>query len=134
MTDRGAVLLRPGKELRRDEPSLHKATYQALGIPIIGEIHAPGTVEGGDTLWLDGQTLAVGRGYRTNSEGIRQLTSILLPLGVHVLAYDLPHWNGAGMHALDVDDQPGSGKNCCLVYSRMMAVAFVERLEDAAGL
>ena len=131
VTDRGAVLLRPGKELRRDEPSLHKATYQALGIPITGEIPAPGTVEGGDTLWLDGQTLAVGRGYRTNSEGIRQLSEILRPLGVTVLAYDLPHWNGPSecLHLMSMIS-PVAEKTA-VVFSRMLAVAFVERLKDA---
>ena len=78
MTNRGAILLRPGKDLRRGRAGTAPRTYHELGIPIIGEIQAPGTVEGGDTLWLDEQTLAVGRGYRTNSEGIRQLTEILL--------------------------------------------------------
>ena len=79
MTDRGRHPAPAGQGFRRDEPDLHRATYQELGIPIIGEIQAPGTVEGGDTLWIDENTLAIGRGYRTNSEGIRQLTAILLP-------------------------------------------------------
>ena len=76
MTDAGAVLLRPGKELRLAEVDLAERTYAELGIPVIGRIEAPGTVEGGDTLWLDERTLAVGRGYRTNSEGIRQLAAL----------------------------------------------------------
>ena len=69
MTDAGAVLLRPGKELRLAEVDLAERTYAELGIPVIGRIEAPGTVEGGDTLWLDERTLAVGRGYRTNERG-----------------------------------------------------------------
>ena len=76
MTDAGAVLLRPGKELRLAEVGLAERTYAELGIPITGRIEAPGTVEGGDTLWLDERTLAVGRGYRTNGEGIRQLAAL----------------------------------------------------------
>jgi N-dimethylarginine dimethylaminohydrolase len=131
VTDRGAILLRPGKELRRDEPSLHRTTYAELGVPIIGEILAPGTVEGGDTLWLDGQTLAVGRGYRTNSEGIRQLSEILRPFGVIVLAYDLPHWNGPSecLHLMSMISPVA--EKMAVVFSRMMAVGLVERLKEA---
>ena len=55
ITDAGAVLLRPGKELRLPEVDLAERTYAELGIPVIGRIEAPGTVEGGDTLWLDEQ-------------------------------------------------------------------------------
>lgn len=130
MTDRGAILLRPGKVLRRDEPGLHLATYRECGIPVVGEILEPGTVEGGDTLWLDSQTLAVGRGYRTNLEGIRQLAEILRPLGVDVVAFDLPHWTGPSecLHLMSMIS-PVAEKTA-VVYSRMMAVAFVELLKE----
>lgn len=130
MTNDGAILLRPGKDLRRDEPELHRATYASLGIPVIGQIEAPGTVEGGDTLWLDSQTLAVGRGYRTNTEGIRQLTEILRHLGVSVVVFDLPHWKGQGecLHLMSMIS-PVADK-VAVVSLRMMAVAFVELLKD----
>src|SRR5436305_1464739 len=96
ITDRGAVLLRMGKEPRRDETAYHAATYRRLGIPILGAVEEPGMVEGGDTLWLDERTLAVGRGYRTNIDGIRQLSTILGEVGVDVVAFELPHWRGEG--------------------------------------
>ncbi len=130
ITDHGAILLRPGKFLRRDEPALHLATYRQHGIPVIGEILEPGTVEGGDTLWIDQQTLAVGRGYRTNTEGIRQLAELLQPVGVNVVVYDLPHWTGAGecLHLMSMIS-PVADKTA-VVYSRMMAVAFVELLKE----
>src|SRR5215204_338702 len=94
MTDAGAILLRPGKELRLPEVELAERSYSDLGIPVIGRIEAPGTVEGGDTVWLDEQTLAVGRGYRTNDDGIRVLRALLEPLGIEVMTVDLPHWRG----------------------------------------
>jgi N-dimethylarginine dimethylaminohydrolase len=130
ITDHGAILLRPGKFLRRDEPGLHLGTYREVGIPVIGEILEPGTVEGGDTLWIDDKTLAVGRGYRTNTEGIRQLAEILRPLGVNVAAFDLPHWNGAAecLHLMSMIS-PVAEKTA-VVYSRIMAVAFVEMLKE----
>ena len=56
----GAVLLRMGKALRRREVDAHKRVYEKLDVPILGRIEAPGTVEGGDCVWLDGHTLIVG--------------------------------------------------------------------------
>ena len=66
----GAVLLRPGKEGRRAEPDATVAALEAAGIPVAARLEAPAWVEGGDTLWLDAQTLLVGHGYRTNAAGI----------------------------------------------------------------
>lgn len=90
--DGGVILLRPGKELRGDEPAMLERDLGRLGIPIAGRLEAPATAEGGDTLWLDTQTLLIGRSYRTNDEGIAQLQR-LLP-DVRVVAVDLPHVDG----------------------------------------
>jgi N-dimethylarginine dimethylaminohydrolase len=129
ITDAGAVLLRPGKALRLPEVARHEATYRELGIPIVGRIEAPGTVEGGDTLWLDEQTLAVGRGYRTNEEGIQQLRAILTQFGVDVLAYELPHWRGPGecLHLMSFISPVA--ERLAVVYLPLMAVPFVEELK-----
>lgn len=94
ITDAGAILCRMGKPLREPEVALAAATLADLGIPIVGRIEPPGLLEGGDCLWLDARTLVVGRGYRTNAEGIRQLAALLDPLGVAVVPVDLPHWHG----------------------------------------
>ena len=128
ITDAGAILLQMGKQQRRLEVELAEETMRDLGVPIIGRIERPGIVEGGDCLWIDRYTMAVGRGYRTNQEGIRQLTEILRPLGVEVLVYDLPHWTGPSdcLHLLSlislVDD------NLAVVYRPLMATAFVQEL------
>ena len=62
----GAVLLSPGKEGRRSEPNATISPLEAAGVPVAGRVDLPATVEGGDTVWLDGLTLLVGIGYRTN--------------------------------------------------------------------
>lgn len=90
VTAAGAILCRMGKVLRRGEEAAHERFYQRGGIPILGRIEAPGTVEGGDCVWIDEQTLFVGRGFRTNGEGIAQLAALVKPLGVSVLQFDLP--------------------------------------------
>jgi dimethylargininase len=92
MTDRGAILLRPGKPARRREPDAYALDLAAAGVPIAGRLEDPACAEGGDMFWLDPTTLAVGRGYRTNDEGIEALRG-LMP-GVEVLAFDLPHVHG----------------------------------------
>jgi dimethylargininase len=129
MTDAGAVLLRPGKELRLHEVDLAERSYAALGIPVIGRIEAPGTVEGGDTLWLDERTLAIGRGYRSNDEGIRQLRALLAPHGIDIVTVDLPHWRGPNecLHLMSFISPVAD--RLAVVYLRLMSVPFVQELQ-----
>ena len=129
MTDSGAVLLRPGKELRLAEVDLAERSYAELGIPVIGRIEAPGTVEGGDTLWLDERTLAVGRGYRTNTEGIRQLAAMLAPHGIETMTVDLPHWRGPDecLHLMSFISPVAD--RLAVVYLPLMSVPFVQELQ-----
>jgi dimethylargininase len=102
VSDRGALLLRPGKEGRRGEPSAMAEDLRALGVPVAFEMGEPATAEGGDTMWLDRRTLLVGRSYRTNDAGIRALREALP--GVEVLAFDLPRLRGpdACLHLLSL--------------------------------
>lgn len=129
MTDQGAVILRMGKRLRDQEPALHEAAYERLGIPILGRIEDPGMVEGGDCLWLDATTLAVGRGVRTNEEGIRQLASILHELGVTVTGFDLPLWRGedACLHLLSLISPLAD--DLAIVYAPLLPVALYQLLK-----
>jgi dimethylargininase len=130
ITDRGAILGRMGKELRRREVDLMRETLTDLGVPILGEIKAPGTFEGGDSFWLDEQTLAVGRGYRTNAEGIEQIGAILAPLGVTVITVDLPHWHGPAecLHLLSLISL--LDKDLAVVYLPLLAVDFIRQLHE----
>ena len=123
MTPAGAILLRPGKVLRRPEVALHDALYARLAVPVIAAIEAPGTVEGGDLLWVDERTLVVGRSLRTNQAGIDQLQVILAPLGVVVHAFDLPMWKGSAacLHLLSVISP--LDHDLMLVYPRLLPVA-----------
>src|SRR5688572_10315828 len=76
-TDRGAIILQTGKPARRGEGPAAADAMKAWGVEILGEVSGEGTGEGGDMLWLDSRTLAVGRGFRTNQAGIEQLEKIL---------------------------------------------------------
>ena len=127
MTDRGAILCNMGKAARQGEPSAQGAAYQRLGIPVLGEITGEGRLEGGDFVWLDPDTVAVGRGYRTNDEGIRQLKAFL-GADVEVVAVPLPHWRGPSdvFHLMSVLSPVGH--DLALVYSPLLPVPFREFL------
>src|SRR5207248_11411484 len=71
--DAGVILCNMGKRQRRTEPAAQEAAVRAAGVPIRRRISGDGRLEGGDVCWIDRHTLAVGRGYRTNDEGSRQL-------------------------------------------------------------
>jgi len=91
ITDRGAIPLRPGKPNRQIEPAAIEAWTLAHGIPTIGRIEAPGTIEGGDTFWLRPDLFVIGRTLRTNDEGARQLAALV---GGDVRIFDVPYWRG----------------------------------------
>lgn len=130
VTRRGAVLFNMGKELRRPEADLHDSFYGDVGIPVLGRVEAPGAVEGGDTLWVDDDTLAVGRGYRTNDEGIAQLSAIMATIGVDVVPFDLPVHQGrdACLHLMSLVSL--CADDLALVHVPLMPVRFLQLLED----
>ncbi|GAA1207997.1 dimethylargininase [Rhodoglobus aureus] len=79
-----AVLTSPGAESRQAEVEAVRASVSALALEV-HEITQPGTLDGGDVLKV-GSTVYVGRGGRTNAEGIRQLRALVSPLGYSVIA------------------------------------------------
>jgi N-dimethylarginine dimethylaminohydrolase len=93
-TDYGFVLMNPGKKSRVCEARAHADLLGQLGIPVLGEILAPGVSESGDIVWLDSRTLLVGDGYRTNGAGIAQMRSLLSAKNVEVLPAPLPYGPG----------------------------------------
>jgi dimethylargininase len=129
MTDLGAILLRPGKEGRRGEPATFETDLTGAGIPIRGRLADPAIAEGGDMFWLDASTLLVGRGYRTNDDGIARLREMLRP-DVSVVDFDMPHFHGPNeclhlmsfISPLDVD--------LAVAYLPMMPVRLLDLLRD----
>jgi len=128
ITEAGAIILQMGKKERAGEPEAFEDALKSWGVPTLGRLSGKATAEGGDLLWLDEKTFVAGLGFRTNQEGIDQLQEILRPLGVKVLAYDLPYWAGPGevlhlmsfISLLDVD--------LAVVYKRLLPVAFYKLL------
>lgn len=127
-TDYGMIICRMGKPARNGEPAAEKDFFLSAGIPVLGEIEAPGTLEGGDVAWLDKTTLAVGHTYRTNPAGIEQLKALLEPIGVDVLVAQLPHYRGPSdvFHLMSILSPVD--KDLAVVYSPLMPVAFRNEL------
>lgn len=73
----GLILCHMGRETRRPEARANAAALERLGFAVLGAIAPPGTLEGGDFIWIDKHAAAVGLGPRTNEEGIRQLGALL---------------------------------------------------------
>lgn len=123
----GMVLCRMGKRARQHEPAAQRAAFEAFGVPIAGAIESPGLLEGGDVVWFDERTVAVGRGYRTNDAGIEQFRA-LTGANVDVVALPLPHYRGADdvFHLMSIVSPVDH--DLAVVYSPLMPVPFREWL------
>jgi N-dimethylarginine dimethylaminohydrolase len=128
ITNKGAILCNMGKEKRRAEPHAAGEFLPKLGIPILGSITGEGRVEGGDVVWIDERTLAVGLGYRTNEEGIRQLKELTGDFVDEFIVVPLPHWKGPAdvLHLMSLISPVDH--NLAVVYSRLLPVPFREWL------
>ena len=108
-TNQGLIKMRPGKTNRIPEAQAQSeflsqqsqplsrrdvARRVSAAIQTLAEIASPATTEAGDILWLDSQTLLVGRGYRSNRAGLDQLHAILSPHQIEVIPSPLPHAEG----------------------------------------
>jgi N-dimethylarginine dimethylaminohydrolase len=123
----GLVLCAMGKPERSTEPAAQEQALERAGVRTSGRVARPGTLEGGDLIWIDDRTLAVGRGYRTNADGIRQLRAIVGD-SVEVIEVALPHWRGPGdvMHLMSLISP--LDRDLAVVYSPLLPVPFREWL------
>ena len=128
MTPEGAILMSPGKKLRKGEQNIHRKFYLENEIPIIGEINGKATAEAGDTLWLDKKTLIIGKGFRTNEDGVRQIKNILNRKGIQVHSFDLPIYKGknACLHLMSLISIVDYGK--ALIYSPLVPIGLYNHL------
>lgn len=128
IANQGAILCNMGKVARQGEPDAAARYLQQMGVPILGRITGSGRLEGGDVCWLDERTVAVGEGYRTNAEEIRQLRALLGDAVDAVIPVPLPHWTGPDdcLHLLSFISPVD--QDLAVVYSRMMPVPFRQLL------
>ncbi|MFY9580417.1 MAG: arginine deiminase family protein [Gaiellaceae bacterium] len=128
ISDSGAIVLRPGKALRRVESAATLADLEAAGVPVVAVLEEPACAEAGDVVWLDERTLVVGRGYRTNEAGIDALRRVLPD--VEVIAVDLPHFRGPAsvLHLMSLISM--LDRDLAVVYPPLAPVRLLELLAE----
>ncbi|MBQ0140162.1 MAG: amidinotransferase [Kurthia sp.] len=121
-TPKGAIILKSGKLSRQSEAVVYKEFLEKHQIPILGELKGDAVCDGGDIVWLNEKTVAIGRGYRTNQEAIRQLTNYFSAFVEEIKVVQLPHDLGeeACLHLMSflsiIDEK------LAVVYSKLMPV------------
>jgi dimethylargininase len=129
VTDAGAIMLSMGKEKRRGEEAAMARCFERMSVPILYSLYGEARAEGGDLLWLDHDTLAVGLGFRTNLEGFRQLRDVLATIGVTTIPVELPYYTGpeACLHLLSLISIVDY--RTAVVYPPLMSVPFWQELQ-----
>jgi dimethylargininase len=130
MTNKGAIILKMGKNLRMGEEAAMEEKLSKLGIPILDRLGGDACAEGGDLLWLNEKTLAIGVGFRTNIEGLRQLSIILSTLSVSVVPVELPYYQGpdACLHLLSLISLVKD--RLAVLYQPLISVVFWQFMKD----
>ena len=129
VSPKGLILCNMGRASRTPEAAINAASYTALGHRVAGQISAPGTLEGGDFIWLDEHHAAVGLGPRTNAEGIRQLADILGPeVELHVVELPAPDHPDDVLHLMSIISP--LDRDLALIYRPFMPAQFIAWLEQ----
>jgi N-dimethylarginine dimethylaminohydrolase len=130
VTGDGMIVLRQAKPCRSAEPPLLASELAGLGVPELGRLTDDARADGGDLLWLDERTLAVGRSHRTNAAAHAQLSALLTPLGVEVVPLHLPWHHGPAevLHLMSVISPVSS--DLAVVYEPLAPTPLLEELRD----
>jgi arginine deiminase len=128
ITVAGAIGFPMGKDLRAKEHRETLKLLNSLDIPTLGIIEHPAKIEGGDVVWIDEETVALGLGYRTNMAGINQFKELTRDFIKEYIIVPLPHAGGEEeclhlMSLISIVD-----KDLAVVYSKYMPVFFRQYL------
>ena len=125
--DSGVILCNMGRSSRTPEAEENFKTLTNKGYKIAGQIKSPGTLEGGDFIWIDNKNAAVGLGPRTNSEGIRQLKEILGPeIDLHIVDLPDPDHPDDVLHLMSIISP--LDKDLAVIYKPFMPESFLKWL------
>ena len=126
----GVIRCRMGKPGRRGEEAILEEALQEMGVPILGGIEAPGTLEGGDCIWLKPDCLAIGVGFRSNAAGVEQVRQLLEPHGIRVRAVELP-WMTGPEECIHLGSLLNPiAPDLAIVHQRVLSSVFQRELEE----
>jgi dimethylargininase len=128
VSDRGVIALRSGKANRQGEEVVIERWLTGRGVPSVGRIEPPGTVDGGDTFWLRPDLFCIGRSLRTNANGAEQLAGIV---GGTVRVFDVPYGEGPEvcLHLLSLVSPVA--EDVAVVYLPLLPAGLFELLGEA---
>jgi len=124
VTKKGAIYFPMGKLQRSPEGAASRKYLESLGLPTLGVIEPPCKIEGGDVVWIDDETVAIGRGYRTNDAGIERFKELTKDFIKEYFIVHMPHADGEGacLHLMSVISIVSD--KLAVVYSRYMPISF----------
>ena len=127
ISPKGLILCNMGRSARTPEAMANFHTLSKIGHTVAGKIQPPGTLEGGDFIWIDNNHAAVGLGPRTNLEGINQLKKILGPdIDLHIVKLPEPDHPEDVLHLMSIISP--LDKNLALIYKPLMTKSFINWL------
>jgi arginine deiminase len=124
-TPEGVILARPASVARAGEERWVARRLADLGVPILATLTGRATFEGADLMFLDPKTAMIGRGLRTNDEGIGQVVAVLARIGVAALVVDMPFGTMHLMGMLRIAD-----RDLAIGWPRRTPFAAVQALRD----
>ena len=129
VSPKGLILCGMGRSSRQHEPHLNARQLEKSGALIAGSIASPGTVEGGDFVWLDERNAAVGYGPRTNRNGIEQLQRLLGEnVNLHIVPLPAPDHPDDVFHLMSMISPLDN--DLALIYRPLMPDSFMAWLAD----
>jgi N-dimethylarginine dimethylaminohydrolase len=124
----GSIELQAAKAARQGEAKHLIEGLELAGVPTIGRLVGEATADAGDMFWLDEDTVAIGRSYRTNEAAVDQMRGILAGDGVGVEVFDVPHDMGPEycLHLMSVISPVRD--DLAVVYEKLAPVAMLRSL------
>ena len=124
----GTIAFQSAKAARVGEAERLVEGLELAGVPTIGRLVGDATADAGDMFWLDEDTVAIGRSYRTNEAAVDQMRGILASDGVAVEVFDLPHDQGPEycLHLMSVISPVR--EDLAVVYEKLAPVAMLRAL------
>ncbi|MDR1741168.1 MAG: amidinotransferase [Synergistaceae bacterium] len=98
-TPEGAIVCRQATAFRRGEERAVSGALGRIGCPIVRTISGKGVFEGACGMWVDRETIILGTGVRSNSDGVYQVYEVLRWMGVNTISFQIP-WGHAHLDGL----------------------------------
>ena len=126
----GAVIGQMNERIRHGEEHRLATRLVEMEIPIYHTVHGGGGFEAGTLVWLDDETVAIGRSKTTNAEGIRQIRSVLDTYDIDIIEVPIfGSTNSTGQTHLALVFSMVAA-DLALLYPQAVPTEFKELLDD----